>query len=70
VVVGAWWPKVGERVRFVVQRRAHPAVPLAGEGVIVRNIRRNRAEQCDYEVSVEGYGDLCFFRSELARWTP
>jgi hypothetical protein len=48
----------------------HPSTPSAGEGVIVRNITRNRAEQCDYEVSVEGYGDLCFFRSELARWTP
>jgi hypothetical protein len=63
---------VGERVRFRVNRIAglHPSTPSAGEGVIVRNITRNRAEQCDYEVSVEGYGDLCFFRSELARWTP
>jgi hypothetical protein len=67
-----WEPQAGELVLFEVSRSCEvdPRVPREGRGVIVRDIRRNKAESCDYEVRAEFYGDLCFFRSELAPWTP
>jgi hypothetical protein len=69
---GAWEPKVGERVWFGLHRIAgvHPSVPLTGVGVIVRDLRCNRAETYDYEVEVEGHGRLCFAREDLVtRWS-
>lgn len=63
------WPlKKGERVWFRVSRATapHPSVPCGGVGVVLRKL--GRAETCDYEVEVEGYGPLCFYRLELTRW--
>lgn len=68
----AWRPQKGEMVLFEVSRshEVDPRVPRKGRGIIVRDIRGSKAETCDYEVMVDFYGRLCFFRSELARWTP
>jgi hypothetical protein len=67
-----WKPQKGDWVRFRVYRDTEidPRVPRAGRGMIVRDLRGFRAESCDYEVSVDGHGDLCFYRAELRPWMP
>lgn len=64
---GNWRPKVGERVVFRLRSWAvvDDVVPREGEGIVVCDLRRNRAESCDYEVGILGYGDLCFYACEL-----
>jgi len=62
--------RVGDWVWFDVRRDAetHRAVPRTGTGVVVRDLTRNRAESCDYEVETDGHGRLCFRRGELTPW--
>lgn len=70
-----WKPKAGDWVRFKVCRDTgtDPCVPRKGVGMIVRDLRRFRAESCDYEVQIkEEDGSLgqrlCFYRAELRPW--